>query len=232
MMYLHLCEQQAPPSHCSAGSLIPFPHREVAVLELVPVLDEDFELEGVPVCEAEFERDLVMVPVWDGRGPDDEGRGPDDEAGIGGEDEAATTPEDEAATTPLDEATTPEDEAATAPEDEAIAPEDELGTTEEALATTEEAFTRTDEFAAPEDKFTLATNEEFIDKFWDEVGGRIDARIDEFIDKFCEEVGGGKELFKAKLSEEVTFCDFTSENMMTWTAKNAKTKRSCFISKI
>jgi len=63
MMYLHLCEQQAPPSHCSAGSLIPFPHREVAVLELVPVLDEDFELEGVPVCEAEFERDLVMVPV-------------------------------------------------------------------------------------------------------------------------------------------------------------------------
>jgi len=209
MMYLHLCEQQAPPSHCSAGSLIPFPHREVAVLELVPVLDEDFELEGVPVCEAEFERDLVMVPVWDGRGPDDEGRGPDDEAGIGGEDEAATTPEDEA-----------------------IAPEDELGTTEEALATTDEAFTRTDEFAAPEDKFTLATNEEFIDKFWDEVGGRIDARIDEFIDKFCEEVGGGKELFKAKLSEEVTFCDFTSENMMTWTAKNAKTKRSCFISKI
>jgi len=33
------------------------------------------------------------------------------------------------------------------------------------LATTDEAFTRTDEFAAPEDKFTLATNEEFIDKF-------------------------------------------------------------------
>jgi len=46
---LHLCEQQSPPSHCSLASLIPFPQLDVAVLELVPVLEDDLEAVGVPV---------------------------------------------------------------------------------------------------------------------------------------------------------------------------------------
>jgi len=163
----HLCEQHGPPSHSSLASLIPFPHKEVAVLELVPVLEGVLELEPVPVCEADCERDPEFEPDGDGRAPDEEAAGPDEDAATGADEEAATTPDDEATTTPEDEATTtPEDEAATTPEDEALTTAEEaLATTEEALATTEEAFTRTDEFAAPEDKFTLASNEEFADKF-------------------------------------------------------------------
>jgi len=57
---LHLCEQQAPPSHCSPASLIPFPQAEVAVLELVPVLEADLELDGVSVFEAVPDGDEVI----------------------------------------------------------------------------------------------------------------------------------------------------------------------------
>jgi hypothetical protein len=52
--------------------------------------------------------------------------------------------------------------------------------------------------------------------------------MEELRDKFCEEVG----TIELALTTELAFCDFTSENMTTWTAKNAKTKRIVFILKI
>jgi len=49
MINLHLCEQQGPPSHSSDGSFTPLPHCEVAVFELVPVLEADLDEVAVPV---------------------------------------------------------------------------------------------------------------------------------------------------------------------------------------
>jgi len=208
----------------------------VAVLELVPVLEADLVSEPVPVCDGVLDWDREPEPDAEGGAPEEEGAGPEEEATTGGEDEATTGGEDEAtATGGEDEAATTggEDEATTGGDEEATTGGDEEATT----GGDDEAFTPADVFPTTDDKLTLASNEEFADKFCDDVGGRIDARIDEFAVKFCDDVGGTKEVLRAPdvlrtgSNDEVAACDFTSVNKMAWRAKNAKIKRICFILK-
>jgi len=83
----------------------------------------------------------------------------------------------------------------------------------------------------PTERLMLGLIDELSEIFWVEVGGRMLGLSDELSEMFWVDVGTGNDELTARSNEEVTFWDVTVVNMKVWTAKKAKTKRSCFISK-
>jgi len=95
--------------------LIPFPQAEVAVFELVPVLEADLELDGVTVFEAVLdweadpdgvgaagETDEAFAETDEGNGETDEPKGDGDD-GSGESDDAVIEPDETEAAIEMDE---------------------------------------------------------------------------------------------------------------------------------